>query len=47
MFLSAAPMRVVSEISVPLLRVEREKEACIDQFRQQLLNQYPEIKRLL
>ena len=46
-FLSAAPMRVVSEISVPLLRVEREKEACIDQFRQQLLNQYPEIKRLL
>lgn len=46
-FLSAAPMRVISDISVPLARSERHDEGLLEAFRQQLLNDYPAIKQLL
>jgi NitT/TauT family transport system ATP-binding protein len=46
-FLSAGPMRVVSEISVPIARSNRDDETAIELFRQQLLQNYPEIKELL
>jgi NitT/TauT family transport system ATP-binding protein len=46
-FLSASPMSVISEISVPIPRAERHDESAIETFRQQLLNEYPAIKQLL
>ncbi len=46
-FLSAAPMTVISEITVPVPRAERNDEKAIEAFRQQLINDYPEIKKLL
>jgi NitT/TauT family transport system ATP-binding protein len=46
-FLSAAPMQVVSEIVVPIARSERHDEFAIESFRQQLLQNHPEIKQLL
>lgn len=46
-FLSAAPMQVVSEIVVPIARSERHNELAIESFRQQLLQNHPEIKQLL
>lgn len=46
-FLSAAPMQVVSEIIVPIARSERHNELAIESFRQQLLDYHPEIKQLL
>ncbi len=46
-FLSAAPMQVVSEIIVPITRSERGNELAIESFRQQLLQHHPEIKQLL
>ena len=46
-FLSAAPMTVISEIIVPIPRAERHNENAIEAFRQQLINDYPEIKQLL
>ena len=46
-FLSAAPMQVVSEIVVPIARKERGNELAIESFRQQLLANHPEIKQLL
>lgn len=46
-FLSAAPMAVISEIIVPIPRVERHNEEAIESFRQQLLNEHSEIKQLL
>jgi len=46
-FLSSAPMNVISEITVPIARSERDNEAAIEAFRQQLINDYPEIKCLL
>ncbi|WP_432743898.1 ATP-binding cassette domain-containing protein [Methylobacter sp. G7] len=46
-FLSAAPMQVVSEIVVPIPRNERGNELAIESFRQQLLKNHPEIKQLL
>lgn len=46
-FLSAAPMTVITEITVPVSRVERNDENAIEVFRQQLLSDYPEIKQLL
>ncbi|MDO9169698.1 MAG: ATP-binding cassette domain-containing protein [Methylobacter sp.] len=46
-FLSAAPMQVVSEIVVPISRSERGNELAIESFRQQLLKNHPEIKQLL
>jgi NitT/TauT family transport system ATP-binding protein len=46
-FLSAAPMQVLSEITVPISRAERGNEGAIELFRQQLINDYPEINQLL
>ncbi len=46
-FLSAAPMQVVSEIKVPIARSERGNELAVESFRQQLLQNHPEIKQLL
>jgi NitT/TauT family transport system ATP-binding protein len=46
-FLSAAPMKIISDIFVPISRAERQNESMIEAFRQRLLNQYPEIKQLL
>ncbi len=46
-FLSAAPMQVVSEIIVPIARSERNNELAIESFRQQLLQNHPEIKQLV
>ena len=46
-FLSAAPMRFVSEIVVPIPRIERNNEQAIEEFRQQLMNEYPAIKQLI
>jgi NitT/TauT family transport system ATP-binding protein len=46
-FLSAAPMQVVSEIVVPIARSERSNELAVESFRQQLLQNHPEIKQLL
>jgi len=46
-FLAAAPMRVISDIVVPIARTQRHDEAAIEQFRQQLINNHPDIKQLL
>lgn len=46
-FLSASPMTVLSEIEVTIPRSDRDNEAAIESFRQQLLNNYPEINTLL
>lgn len=46
-FLASTPMTVISDIVVPISRTERHDEAAIECFRQQLINNYPEIKQLL
>lgn len=46
-FLSAAPMAVISEIIVSIPRAERHNEDAIEAFRQQLLNEHSEIKQLI
>jgi NitT/TauT family transport system ATP-binding protein len=46
-FLASTPMRVISDIVVPIPRTQRHDEAAIEQFRQQLINNYPDIKQLL
>jgi len=46
-FLSAPPMSVVSEIEVSIPRADRNNESLVEEFRQHLLNQHPEIKNLL
>jgi len=46
-FLSAAPMSVISEVPVNIPRTERDDEAKIESFRQQLLTEHPKIKKLL
>jgi NitT/TauT family transport system ATP-binding protein len=46
-FLSAAPMHVISEIVVPIARSERHNEIAIESFRQQLIHDHPKIKQLL
>lgn len=45
-FLSAPPMQVVSEIKVPVPRNNRDDRQ-VEIFRQQLLDDYPEIQKLL
>jgi NitT/TauT family transport system ATP-binding protein len=40
-------MRVITEVTVPVSRADRGDEKAIEVFRQQLLNDYPEIKQLL
>ncbi len=46
-FLASAPMRVINDIVVPIPRTQRHDEAAIENFRQQLINHYPDIKHLL
>lgn len=46
-FLSAPPMSVVSEVEVSIPRADRNNELLVEEFRQHLLNQHPEIKSLL
>ena len=46
-FLSASPMQVISEISVPISRNERCNETKIESFRQELLSNYSAINALL
>lgn len=46
-FLSSSPMRVLSEIVVPISRQERANELAVESFRQQLLHDHPDIKALL
>lgn len=46
-FLSAGPMQIISEVTVPILRNARDNEQAIENFRQQLLNEHPKIKQLL
>jgi NitT/TauT family transport system ATP-binding protein len=46
-FLSAGPMQIISEVVVALPRHERVNELAVENFRQQLLNEHPNIKQLL
>lgn len=46
-FLSSSPMRVVSQINVPIARTDRHDEEQIELFRNQLKHDYPEIQTLL
>jgi NitT/TauT family transport system ATP-binding protein len=46
-FLSASPMTVINEIKVSIPRKKRNDEAAIENFRQDLLTQRPELKTLL
>jgi NitT/TauT family transport system ATP-binding protein len=46
-FLASTPMRVISDIVVPIPRTQRHDEIAIEGFRQQLLHDYPDIKQLL
>ncbi len=46
-FLSTPPMSVISEIDITIPRKERNNEDAIEHFRQQLLNEHPDIKTLL
>jgi NitT/TauT family transport system ATP-binding protein len=46
-FLSAAPMSVVSEIGVDIPRAMRGDESVVENFRQTLLTDHPEIEKLL
>lgn len=46
-FLSASPMRIVSDINVHIARELRHQESEIEAFREQLLQNHPEIRGLL
>jgi NitT/TauT family transport system ATP-binding protein len=46
-FLSPPPMQIISEIPVLIPRNQRDDESVIESFRQQLINEYPAINRLL
>ena len=46
-FLDSQPMSVITEVAVTIPREERNKEYVIEQFRQQLFIDYPEIIKLL
>ena len=46
-FLSASPMRILSDITVPISRDLRADESRIEAFRTQLLQNHPEISELL
>ncbi len=46
-FLSPPPMQIISQINVPIPRCQREDEKMIDDFRQQLMRDYPAIHALL
>ncbi|MEQ1559509.1 MAG: ABC transporter ATP-binding protein [Methyloglobulus sp.] len=42
--LTAAPMKIMSEIAVTIPRTDRDNEQIIETFRQQVLLNYPELK---
>ena len=46
-FLDTQPMSVIKEVTVTIPRKDRSKEIKIEQFRQQLFIDYPEITKLL
>jgi NitT/TauT family transport system ATP-binding protein len=46
-FLSASPMHVVNELTVPIARSQRNDEKVIEEYRNNLLDQYPDIRQLL
>lgn len=46
-FLSGSPMRVLSDITVPIAREQRQDEAPIEAFRDQLIQNHPSISELL
>jgi NitT/TauT family transport system ATP-binding protein len=46
-FLSSMPMQIISEVTVPIPRSQRDNEQAVESFRQQLLNDHPKIKPLL
>lgn len=46
-FLSPPPMQIISQIAVTIPRNQRDNEQAIETFRQQLLNDYPDIQNLL
>lgn len=46
-FLSAAPMRILSDIEVNMARAHRDDESQIERFRERLLQNHPEICGLL
>ena len=46
-FLSSSPMSVITEVPVAIHRKDRHQEMKIEQFRQQLFIDYPEITALL
>lgn len=46
-FLSPSPMRVLSDVTVPIAREQRHDESLIERFREQLLQNHPEINGLL
>lgn len=46
-FLSTKPMSIISEIPITIPRNERHQEIKIEQFRQQLFIDYPQIAKLL
>lgn len=46
-FLNAPPMHVLSEIPVDIPRADRDDEAAVEAFRQQLIANHPKIKTLL
>lgn len=46
-FLNSQPMSVITEVAVTIPREDRNKEILIEQFRQQLFIDYPEIIKLL
>lgn len=43
-FLTPAPMKVTEEIPVQIPRTERDNEQVVETFRQQLLQEHPELK---
>lgn len=46
-FLSPSPMRILSDIQVPIAREQRHDERLVEAFREQLLQNHPEISELL
>lgn len=46
-FLSSSPMQVVSEITVPIARAQRDDDQQIEAFRTQLIQDHPAIQALL
>jgi NitT/TauT family transport system ATP-binding protein len=46
-FLSGSPMRILSDITVPIAREQRQNEANIEAFREQLLQNHPVIRELM